>query len=84
MNAKPKLQLPRKNWPSPLGGRPFIAIGTPCSEQMHSKLLGLSTNSNQITAAGSGHHIMIDRPDIVVEAIRKVVEAAKAGRALTK
>jgi hypothetical protein len=30
-------------------------------------------------ADGSGHNIMVDRPDVVKDAVREVVEAAMAG-----
>jgi pimeloyl-ACP methyl ester carboxylesterase len=37
----------------------------------------LSSNGRHIVAAGSGHWIQLDRPEIVVEAIRQVLEAAR-------
>lgn len=37
-------------------------------------LVHLSTNSSQTIAAGSGHQIQRDRPDVVIAAIRNVVE----------
>ncbi len=44
-------------------------------------LVHLSTNSSQMIAAGSGHLIQIDRPDVVIAAIRKVVgQSADAHR----
>lgn len=51
---------------------------------MHRELLGLSTNSKQVTAENSGHYIMIDRPDAVVASIREVVEAARTGGEVKK
>jgi pimeloyl-ACP methyl ester carboxylesterase len=39
----------------------------------------LSTRGRKIVADGSGHNIMVDRPDVVIDAIREVVEAAMAG-----
>ncbi len=38
----------------------------------------LSTRGKKIVADGSGHNIMVDRPDVVIDAIREVVEAAMA------
>ncbi|HTE25715.1 alpha/beta fold hydrolase [Flavitalea sp.] len=35
----------------------------------------LSANSKQIIADGSGHHIQLERPDLVVKAIREVMDA---------
>jgi pimeloyl-ACP methyl ester carboxylesterase len=40
-------------------------------------LLQLSSNSQQLVAEQSGHHIMIDQPDIAVAAIMKVVEMVR-------
>ena len=42
----------------------------------------LSTRGCQIVAEGSGHVVPLDRPDVVVEAIRAVVESARGGEAL--
>lgn len=39
-------------------------------------LTRLSSNSRLIIAKDSGHHVHLDRPDIVVQAIREIVEAA--------
>jgi pimeloyl-ACP methyl ester carboxylesterase len=41
-------------------------------------LAALSSNSRQITATSSGHHIQLDEPDIVVEAIRQVIDAVRS------
>jgi pimeloyl-ACP methyl ester carboxylesterase len=38
---------------------------------------GLSRNSKIIFATQSGHHIQLDEPELVVEAIREVVEAVR-------
>jgi pimeloyl-ACP methyl ester carboxylesterase len=40
-------------------------------------LAGLSTSSAYRVVEGSGHFIQRDRPDVVVEAIREVVEAVR-------
>lgn len=39
--------------------------------------LTMSPNSKHLIAEGSGHHIQIARPDIVIEAIREVVMAVR-------
>jgi pimeloyl-ACP methyl ester carboxylesterase len=44
----------------------------------------LSPNSRRVIARGSGHHVMVDRPDVVVRAILDVVDAARAQGAATK
>ncbi len=47
-------------------------------EKMQEELAHLSTRGTQTIAKNSAHYIQIDRPDIVVEAVRKVVEQARA------
>ena len=46
------------------------------------ELLPLSSNSTQVIAEESGHGIQMDQPDLVIKAIRQVVEEA-AGRKAT-
>jgi hypothetical protein len=41
------------------------------------RLLSLSTNSKQIVAENSGHFIIIDRPDVVIDAIGQVVHSVR-------
>jgi formylglycine-generating enzyme required for sulfatase activity/pimeloyl-ACP methyl ester carboxylesterase len=43
----------------------------------------LSRNSKLIVSERSGHHIQLDDPELVVEAIRQAVEAARQGSKLT-
>jgi pimeloyl-ACP methyl ester carboxylesterase len=45
-------------------------------------LLLLSRNSQFVVAEKSGHEIHLDQPDLVVKAIRAVVDAAKNGTGL--
>ncbi len=49
-------------------------------EKMQEELAHLSTRGTQTIAKASGHYIQIDRPDLVIEAIDKVVELARAGQ----
>jgi len=44
---------------------------------LQNALLSLSQNSKQIGAEKSGHFVIIDRPDVVIEAIRQVVQSAR-------
>jgi pimeloyl-ACP methyl ester carboxylesterase len=46
-------------------------------QRLQRKLSGLSSQGRLIVAERSGHRIMLDRPDVVVAAIRDVVEAAR-------
>ena len=44
--------------------------------QMQEELTHLSTSSSHVVATGSTHYVQIDRPDVVLTAIEKVLEAA--------
>ena len=44
---------------------------------MQSELAGLSSDAKQIIAEQSGHHIQLDQPDLVIDAIREIVEAIR-------
>jgi len=45
---------------------------------LQEELASLSTGSTHLTAEGSGHAIHVDRPDLVVDAIRQVVPQGRA------
>jgi pimeloyl-ACP methyl ester carboxylesterase len=49
-------------------------------EKMQEELARLSTRGSQTIAKNSSHYIQIDRPDIVIEAVRNVVEQARAAQ----
>ena len=49
-------------------------------EKMQEELAHLSSRGTQSIAKNSGHYIQIDRPEIVVDAVRGVVEQAHAGQ----
>ena len=49
-------------------------------EKMQAELAHLSTRGTQIIAAGSSHDIQRDRPDVVIEGVRSVVEQVRAER----
>ncbi|MEW6206882.1 MAG: alpha/beta hydrolase [Acidobacteriota bacterium] len=66
----------------PLGDMPLIVLtrGKNQSEghsKLQADLVHLSRNSKQIIAKNSGHHIQLDQPELVSDAIRQVVEAAR-------
>jgi pimeloyl-ACP methyl ester carboxylesterase len=46
-------------------------------EKMQEELARLSTRGTQTIAKNSAHYIQIDRPDVVIEAVRNVVEQAR-------
>ncbi len=45
--------------------------------QVQALLAGLSTQGVELVAEASGHYVQLDQPEIVVEAIRRVVEAGR-------
>ncbi len=47
-------------------------------EKMQEELAHLSTRGTQAIAKNSAHYIQIDRPDVVIEAVQKVVLEARA------
>jgi pimeloyl-ACP methyl ester carboxylesterase len=49
-------------------------------EKMQEELAHLSTRGTQAIAKNSAHYIQLDRPDVVIEAIRNVVEQARAAQ----
>jgi hypothetical protein len=57
---------------------------TPEYIQMHKELLSLSQNSKEIVAEKSTHFIIIDRPDVVIEAIRQAVQSVRNNAKLPK
>jgi len=50
-------------------------------EKMQEELAHLSTRGTQTIAKNSAHYIQIDRPDVVIDAIRQVVAEARAAQA---
>jgi pimeloyl-ACP methyl ester carboxylesterase len=49
------------------------------ADEFEASLTGLSENSELVVARNSTHYIQFDRPELVVDAIRRVVEAARDG-----
>ena len=49
-------------------------------EKMQEELAHLSTRGTQKIGKNSGHYIQIDRPDVVIEAVRNIVEQARAAQ----
>jgi pimeloyl-ACP methyl ester carboxylesterase len=46
-------------------------------QKMQNELAQLSTRSTHTIAKSSGHYIQVDRPDIVIDAVRQVVDQAR-------
>jgi pimeloyl-ACP methyl ester carboxylesterase len=69
-------------------GRPAITAGRGISEadaeqfkavtvELHSEMAALSPRGKRVLAEESGHYVQVDQPQMVVDAIREVVEAAQ-------
>lgn len=43
-------------------------------DQMHRELYSLSTNCLQVEANKSGHFVWVDQPDVIVDAVRKILD----------
>ena len=41
---------------------------------LQAELAGLSTDSRHIVASGSGHYVQLERPDLVIGAVREMLE----------
>jgi len=70
-----------------LGDKPLVDVSTdedrnPDYVKLQNELLSLSQNSKQIIAEKSGHFIIIDRPDVVIDAIRQVVQSVRSNAKL--
>lgn len=50
--------------------------------QLQRRLAGLSTSSMTIQAERSSHYIMLDRPDLVIAAVRRVLVASRGNTRL--
>jgi pimeloyl-ACP methyl ester carboxylesterase len=53
-------------------------------KRLQSDLLMLSSNSKQIVTEKSGHHIQLDEPGLVIDAIQQVVKASRTGSKLIR
>ena len=52
-------------------------------DELHSEsqmdLTRRSQNAKQVVVEDSGHYVQVEQPDLVIDAIRRVVEAARNG-----
>jgi len=60
-------------------GREVIARVYEATREMQQDLVGLSTQGRQVIAEASGHYIQLDQPDLVIDAIREIVEQVRGG-----
>lgn len=49
-------------------------------EKMQEDLVHLSTRGTQVIAKNSAHYIQMDRPDVVIEAVHKIVDQARTAQ----
>jgi pimeloyl-ACP methyl ester carboxylesterase len=67
---------------------PYAALADPVARHdmlwadlrrtLHGRLVRLSARSAHVWARGSGHMVPRDEPEVIVEAVRQVVEAVRA------
>jgi pimeloyl-ACP methyl ester carboxylesterase len=66
---------------APLGDLPVVVITAGSQPEScrleHQRLSMMSAQGRQIIAPGSGHWVHLDEPDVVVDAIRQIVMAAR-------
>src|SRR5207248_10616869 len=76
MECAPQAEAIAKAHTQPLGDKPLVDVSTdtmpsPGYIQFQTEL-SLSRNSKEIIAEKHGHFVIIDRPDVVIDAIRRV------------
>ena len=67
-------------------GYPDTEVGRQLNEErksMQLDLLRLSRNSKQLVSQTSGHHIQLDDPNLVIDAIREVIDSGRRRAKLT-
>ena len=67
--------------PHTLGSTPLVMVSTgddlPNYKKLQAQLSSLSTGSQQLSADKSFHSVDIDQPQVVVEAIRRVIDMGR-------
>jgi pimeloyl-ACP methyl ester carboxylesterase len=78
--------LPKFQYGDPIGGLSVEEWKRISDEKRQQKLefINLSRNSKLLIAENSGHHIQLDEPQVVIDAIRAVVDAAKHHQKLSR
>ena len=81
------LQKLEKGREYPLGDKPLVDVDRSMGaiadyRVLQSQLLSLSRNSREVIADDSGHFVMLDRPDLVIQAILQVSQSARTGQRL--
>ena len=72
-----------KGHPHSLGDKPVVDVRTTNEfrsqeyEKLQTDLLSLSRNSKELIAEKSGHFVIIDRPDVVIDGVRQAVRSAR-------
>jgi len=80
MECAPQAEAIAKEHTQTLGDKPLVDVSTdmmrsPEYIKFQTDLLSLSRNSKEIIAEKSDHFVIIDRPDVVIDAIRQVVQS---------
>jgi hypothetical protein len=72
-----------------VGDKPIVDVSTDSDRnsgyvKLQAQLLYLSSNSKELVAENSTHFVIIDRPDVVVDAIQQVVQSVRNNSKLYK
>jgi len=59
---------------------PYFREWEPTLMQLQQQLATLSPQGSLIVAQGSGHDVQLDRPETVIEAVRRMAAAVQAKR----
>lgn len=70
-------------WPPDLEPEVGVSL-TESWRKLHDEIALLSSDSIHIIVGGSGHNIHVEKPEVVTDAINKVVEAVRAGTPLPR
>jgi pimeloyl-ACP methyl ester carboxylesterase len=65
------------NMPQPEIPQDLVKPTDDAWQQMQEELAHLSTRGTRVIAKNSGHYIQLDRPDVVIAAVRQVVEQVR-------
>jgi hypothetical protein len=90
-----KVEARTRDQVHPLKDKPLVVLHTNSGDagqptrvspymQLQESLAALTTNSVKVQADGSSHYITIDRPDLVISAIRRVVDAVRTRSRLVR
>jgi pimeloyl-ACP methyl ester carboxylesterase len=72
----PMISIKSETFLRPLFGLNFLSLSAAdwVRDRMHSDLLKLSTNSQQVSTTNSSHFVWIDEPHLIIDAVAKLLD----------